>query len=355
MSFSRKIVTFAVLFIGRKYDQPSPFGRQSDSRTFGIDGAMGCPARAENQRNDTMKEILVRRFIHLSIAAAVATILLKFYAYFVTHSMGFFSDALESFVNLFAAVFALIMFNISQKPADKEHGFGHGKAEYFSSAVEGALILVAAFMIIWTAIPRLLHPKPLDNFGIGMIFSISASLVNLVVGWILIRNGRKNKSLLLEADGRHLMTDVMTSAGVIVAVVVVKFTGWLVVDPVIAILVAVNIIYTGYPLIGTSANRLMDAALPTEDIAKITDYLDSLKSSQIEYHSLLTRVAGRRKFVTVHILVPGKWTVKQAHDKADQIEETIGGLFDEPVTVTTHLEPVEDPASLKDIGIDRQK
>lgn len=301
-----------------------------------------------------MKQNPVRKLIYLSIAAAVVTILLKFYAYVLTGSMGLLSDALESIVNLFAALFALIMHNISQKPADKEHEFGHSKAEYFSSAVEGALILVAAFSIIWSAVPRLIDPQPLENIETGLLFSLLASLVNLVVGQTLIHHGKKKNSLLLEADGKHLMTDVWTSAGVIVAIVIVKFTGWLIVDPLIAIIVALNIIYTGYRLLSRSASGLMDVTLPGEDLEKITAYLDSLKEQQIEYHSLLTRAAGQRKFINFHMLVPGKWTVKQAHDLADAVEETIVDMFDGPVTVHTHLEPINDPASMKDIGIDRQ-
>ncbi len=306
-------------------------------------------------KHGAMKKSPLRRFISLSIAAAIVTILLKFYAYSVTGSMGFLSDALESFVNLFAAIFALVMLNISQKPADKEHEFGHSKAEYFSSAAEGALILIAAFTIIWSAVPRLIDPRPIENINTGLLFSLLASLVNLAVGMTLVRNGKKRRSLLLEADGKHLMADVWTSAGVIVAIVIVKFTGWLIVDPIIAILVALHIIYTGYRLISRSASGLMDASIPGEDLEKITNYLDSLNDQKIEYHSLLTRVAGRRKFIAMHILVPGKWTVKEAHDYADEIEETIVNMFDEPVTVHTHLEPVEDPASMKDIGIDRQE
>lgn len=300
-----------------------------------------------------MKQTSLAKFLYLSVAAAIVTILLKFYAYHVTGSMGFLSDALESFVNLFAALFALIMLKVSQKPADDGHVFGHSKAEYFSSATEGALILIAAFSIIRTAIPRILEPAPLENINTGLLFSLLASVVNLLVGLTLIRNGKKRKSLVLEADGRHLMTDVWTSVGVIIGIVVVKFTGWVILDPVIAILVALNIIYTGYKLISRSASGLMDATIPAEDLEKVTLYLDSLKVNEIEYHSLLTRVAGQRKFISMHLLVPGEWSVKQGHDWADQVEETIIGLFDEPVTVSTHIEPVNDPASVKDIGIDR--
>jgi cation diffusion facilitator family transporter len=302
-----------------------------------------------------MKQTPLSKFLYLSIAAAVATILLKFYAYHITGSMGFMSDALESFVNLFAAVFGLVMLNISQKPADEGHEFGHSKAEYFSSAMEGALILIAALSIIRSAIPRIIEPKPLENLNTGLLFSLLASVVNLVVGLTLIKNGKEKRSLLLEADGRHLMTDVWTSAGVIGGIVIVKFTGWLIIDPVIAILVALNIIYTGYKLIGRSASGLMDATIPEEDLRKIRVYLDSLQEKQIEYHSLMTRTAGQRKFISLHLLVPGEWTVKQGHDCADDVEETIIGLFDEPVTVSTHIEPVGDPSSMKDIGIVRRE
>ncbi len=231
--------------------------------------------------------------------------------------------------------------------------YGHSKAEYFSSATEGALILIAAFSIIRTAIPRIMVPAPLENINTGLLFSLLASVVNLVVGLTLIMNGKKRKSLVLEADGRHLMTDVWTSVGVIAGIMMVKFTGWLILDPIIAILVALNIIYTGYKLISRSASGLMDATIPAEDLEKVTHYLDSLKVNEIEYHSLLTRVAGQRKFISMHLLVPGEWSVKQGHDWADNVEETIIGLFDEPVTVSTHIEPVDDPASVKDIGIDR--
>lgn len=302
-----------------------------------------------------MKKKPLQTFIWLSISAAVVTIGLKFYAYRVTGSMGLLSDALESFVNLFAALFALIMLNLSQKPADEKHEFGHSKAEYFSSATEGALILVASFSIIWSAVPRLIHPQPIENVQTGLLFSLLAAVVNLVVGLVLVNQGKKKQSILVEADGRHLLTDVATSVGVIAGVVIVHYTDWYIIDPIIAILVAIHILYIGYKLISRSASGLMDAAIPEEDIERIATYLDSLKTRQIEYHSLLTRVAGQRKFIVVHVLVPGEWSVKKGHDYADEIEETIVNMFDEPVTVQTHLEPVNDPASMRDIGIDRQE
>lgn len=301
------------------------------------------------------RQTSLQQFMVLSIAAAVVTILLKFFAYRMTGSVGLLSDALESLVNLFAAVFGLVMIRLSQKPADKGHEFGHGKAEYFSSAMEGGLILVAAFSIIYSAVPRILHPVPLEQVGPGLLISLGASLINLAVGGILIRNGKRRKSLTLEADGKHLMTDVWTSAGVIVGILVVKLTGWLILDPIIAVLVALNIIYTGYRLISRSASGLMDAAIPAQEQTKIENYLGTLKEHRIEYHSLQTRMAGQRKFVSLHLLVPGAWSVQYAHDRADVIEEGIIALFEEPVTVSTHIEPVEDPASLDDIGIDRKR
>lgn len=300
-----------------------------------------------------MHQNSAKKYIYLSIVAAIVTIGLKFAAYGLTGSMGLFSDALESFVNLIAAVVALIVLRISEKPADEGHEFGHSKAEYFSSAIEGALILIAAFSIIYSAVPRLTHPTPLEHVSVGLLISLSASMVNLIVGQTLIRNGKKMKSLLLEADGKHLMTDVWTSVGVIVAIGLVYWTGWMILDPIIAIIVALNIVYTGYKLVARSASGLMDESIDDSEIRQITSYLESLKEQQMDYHSFKTRQAGQRKFISFHLLVPGEWTVKQGHDQADKIEEYIEDMFAEAVTVTTHLEPLHDPASLKDIGIDR--
>ena len=302
-----------------------------------------------------MKKESLKKFAYLSIAAAVVTIGLKFFAYLYTGSMGLLSDALESCVNLVAAVVALIMIHISEKPADEGHEFGHTKAEYFSSAIEGSLILVAAFSIIWSAVPRLIAPQPIENVGLGLLISTSASLVNLGVSLVLISNGKKRKSLLLEADGKHLMTDVWTSAGVIAGVLIVKLTGFLILDPVIAVLVALNIIWTGFILLKRSANGLMDASITEEELKKVKHYLDGFKTDTIEYDSLMTRQAGQRKFISLHLLVPGEWSVQQGHDFAEKIEESIEDMFSEPVTVSSHIEPIEDPASMRDIGIDRKK
>ncbi len=302
-----------------------------------------------------MKKKSLKKFVYLSIAAAVVTIALKFSAYFYTGSMGLLSDALESCVNLIAAVVALVMIHIAEKPADEGHEFGHTKAEYFSSAIEGALIMVAAFSIIWSAVPRLISPQPIENVGLGLVISLSASLVNLGVALVLLKNAKKHHSLLLEADGKHLMTDVWTSAGVIVAVLLVNLTGFLILDPIIAILVALNIVWTGFSLLKRSANGLMDAAITDEELKLITDYLDGMKTDEIDFHSIMTRQAGQRKFISLHLLVPGKWNVQQGHDFAEKIEETIEDMFAEPVTVSTHIEPIEDPCSMNDIGIDRKK
>lgn len=301
-----------------------------------------------------MKRPSIKRFLYLSIAAAITTIGLKFAAYFETGSMGFFSDALESLVNLFAAIIALVILHISEKPADEEHEFGHGKAQYFSSALEGALILIAAVSIIYTSVPKILKPEPLENIGLGTLLSGAAALTNLIVGFVLTKKGKKYNSLLLEADGKHLLSDVVTSVGVILGVIVVKITGLYFLDPIIAIGVALYIVYIGFKLIVRSTNELMDAAIPKDEQQRIVDYLDSLEERNIEYHSLLTREAGYRRFVTFHLLVPGKWSIKQGHDCAEEIEQYIEQMFiNSNVTVTSHIEPIEDPISFNDIGIDR--
>ena len=301
-----------------------------------------------------MRTQSLKKFIHLSIVAAVATIALKLFAYYLTNSVGMFSDALESCVNLVAAVIALVMLTIAEKPADEEHAFGHSKAEYFSSAIEGGLIMLAAFSIIWSAIPRVTHPQPLENIGIGLLVAISASVINLVVALILLKNGRKNHSITLEADGRHLMTDVYTSAGVLIGIGLVKFSGWLVLDGIVAIGVAVNILWTGYQLMRRSAMGLLDTGIPEAELARIILVLEILKSQDIKYHSLMTRQAGQRKFISLHVLVPGKWSIQKGHDLVEKIEKDIRELFEVPVTVFTHIEPKEDPLSMQDIGIDRQ-
>lgn len=295
----------------------------------------------------------LKKFIVLSIFAAVMTIGLKGTAYWITGSVGLLSDALESCVNLLAALIALVVLTIAEKPADDEHAFGHTKAEYFSSAIEGGLIIVAACSIVWSAYPRLQDPQPLENMGIGLLVSLFASLINLAVAFVLLREGKKSHSITLIADGRHLMTDVWTSVGVLFAIGLVKLTGWLILDPIIAMLVALNIVWTGYRLMQQSARGLIDTAIPSEERQQIETIFDHYRQNGIEFHSLMTRQAGQRKFISVHILVPGEWTVQKGHDLLEIIEARVRDHFPFPVTVFTHLEPVEDPVSHSDIGIDR--
>lgn len=297
----------------------------------------------------------LKKFVYLSIAAALLTILLKLAAYFLTNSVGLLSDALESCVNLVAAVVALFMLNLAEKPPDERHGFGHNKAEYLSSAIEGGLIVLAAFSIIWSAVPRILHPQALENIGIGLIVAVGASLINLTVSIILVNNGKKYNSITLEADGKHLMTDVWTSGGILLGIALVKLTDWLILDGIVAMGVAINIIWTGYQLMRRSASGLLDTALSKDEIDKIYQVLDKYKEQNIKFHSLMTRQSGQRKFILFHILIPGMWDIHQGHNLAEEIENKIRMQFpDFPTTVFTHLEPVEDPVSMLDIGIDRK-
>lgn len=302
-----------------------------------------------------MKARSLKKFIYLSIGAALVTILLKFSAWYLTDSVGLLSDALESCVNLVAAIIALIMITIAETPADEKHPFGHTKAEYFSSAIEGGMIVVAAFSIIWSAVPRIIQPQPLENVEVGLLISVGASLINLAVALVLIKAGKKNNSITLDADGKHLMTDVYTSGGVLLGILLVKLSGWQILDGIVAVAVALNILWAGYQLIHRSATGLLDASIPEDELAKISDLLNSLKSQNIEHHSLLTRQAGQRKFIAFHLLLPGHWTIQDGHDQAEKIEREIRKLFDTPITVFTHLEPIEDPVSMHDIGIDRHE
>lgn len=292
------------------------------------------------------------RYAWLSIATALATILLKGIAWHLTGSVGLLSDALESFVNLAGALMALAMLSLAATPADENHAYGHGKAEYFSSAFEGFLILLAAVSIAYAAAQRLLSPQPLEAVGVGLAVSATASVLNLLTARILMGVGRQYKSITLEADAHHLLTDVWTSVGVIVGVGLVWFTGWLWLDPLIALLVAANIVWTGWQLLRRSAAGLMDVSMPADERAAIEALLDTYRSKGLDFHALRTRQAGTRAFVTLHVLVPGGWTVQQGHDWSERIEADIRLAL--PHThVTTHLEPREDPVSLVDAGLDR--
>ena len=295
----------------------------------------------------------LRRYIFLSIGAALFTIALKSLAYYLTGSVGLLSDALESLVNLAAALLALILLTIAERPPDEDHAYGHTKAEYFSSAAEGALILLAAYSIGVTAIQRIFEPQPLENVGVGLVISILASAINFGVARILLQAGRRHNSITLEADAQHLMTDVWTSAGVVVGVVAVALSGWLILDPLIALAVAANIVWSGVQLMRRSALGLLDSAIPQRERNAIAEVFARYAPQGVQFHSLRTRQAGQRRFVSVHVLVPGKWTVQRGHNMLEQIERDIRSALPGSTTVMTHLEPVEDPVSMEDIEIDR--
>ncbi len=292
------------------------------------------------------------RYAWLSIATAVLTIGLKAAAYWLTGSVGLLSDALESGVNLLTAVFALAILTIAAQPPDDEHEYGHSKAEYFSGGIEGGLILVAALAIGYTAVQRLIHPQPLQQIGLGLLVSVLAALGNGLTALVLLRVGRQHNSLTLTANAQHLLTDVWTSVGVLVGVTAVWWTGWQWLDPVVALLVALHIIRTGVKLLRTAVNGLMDTSLPAEETAKVRQVLDNYRSEEVQYHALRTRQSGANRFVSVHIQVPGDWSVQRGHTLLESIERDLRQVM-APVTVFTHLEPVDDPVSWEDIELHR--
>jgi cation diffusion facilitator family transporter len=279
------------------------------------------------------------RYAWLSIAAAIVTIALKAAAYWFTGSVGMLSDALESLINLAAAIVALFTLKIAAAPADEEHAFGHDKAEYFSSGIEGTLIFLAALSIVYAASQRLLAPQPLEKLGVGLLVSGLATAVNLGVGLVLIRVGKRHHSLVLEADGHHLMTDVWTSVGVIIGVALVNLTGWLRLDPLVAILVALNIIRTGYGLIKRSVLGLMDTAVAPEIQAVAEEVLKKYVDKEyIRYENFRSRQSGMKKFFYVDLQFPSGWTIYRVHSIADQIELEIQEKIPNS-TVFSHLEP----------------
>lgn len=299
-----------------------------------------------------MSSAKARSYAYLSIAAAVITIGLKLGAYLLTGSVGLLSDAIESLVNLVAAIVALWALTYAAKPADAEHTFGHTKAEYFSSGAEGALIVVAAISIAVEAWRRLQHPEALTQLGLGLGLSLLATAVNGGVAVVLLKAGRRLRSITLRADAHHLLTDVWTSGGVILGIFLVQVTGWLVLDPVIALLVAVNIVWTGFKLLKETFSGLLDTALPKEEMELIRRILDDYADQGIQFHAMRTRMAGTRHFISFHVLVPGAWSVRQGHDLCETIElriiEALPGS-----NVITHLEPLEDPASWDDLELER--
>jgi cation diffusion facilitator family transporter len=298
-----------------------------------------------------MRPASLTRYAWLSIAAALATIALKSAAYFVTGSIGLLSDAIDSLVNLIGGIMVLAMLTVAARPADEDHAYGHSKAEYFSSGVEGALILIAAVSIGAVAAEGLIHPKPLDQINLGLAVSTVASLVNLGVGFLLLRVGRKTRSIALEANARHLITDVWTSVGVLVGVGAVAITGWQRLDPMVALAVGANIIWTGLGIVRRSVSGLMDTALPHSDRVLIQSVLRDYEKDGLQFHALRTRDAGARKFVSMHVLVPGDWTIRRGHKLLGQIEVKIHKVLPH-VIVFTHLEPLDDPASWQDDSLD---
>ena len=292
------------------------------------------------------------RFAWLSVAAAILIIALKAWAYWLTGSVALLSDALESLVNLAAAGAALFVLTIVARPADDDHPFGHDKAEYFSSGLEGGLILIAALAIIIASIERLIHPQPLGPLGLGLAVSFAASVINFAVARVLLTAAQRHHSIALEADAKHLMTDVWTSVGVLIGVGAVSVTGWQWLDAAVAIGVALNIIRTGIELLRRSVLGLMDTALPAEELAAIEGALERYRAEGIAFHALRTRQSGARRFVDVHVLVPGAWPVQRGHDLVERIEHEICERLPH-ASVFTHLEPLEDPASYEDQRLDR--
>lgn len=292
------------------------------------------------------------RFGWLSVCAAVATIALKFWGYFLTGSVGLLSDATESIVNLVAALAAVIALKVIARPADRDHEFGHSKAEYFSAGLEGAMIFVAAAYIIYASIERLINPQPIEQIGLGLIVTVAASVLNGVVALILMRAGKTHNSVALTADGKHLMTDVWTSAGVLIGVALVWLTGQWWLDPVIALAVAINILLTGRKLIIDAGNGLMDKAMEGEDREAVDQILESHRDREqgIDVHEIRTRVSGRQQFIEFHMLVPGAWSVKKGHDALTEMEDELRERFPS-VHISSHLEPIEDERAYGDVHL----
>jgi cation diffusion facilitator family transporter len=292
------------------------------------------------------------RFAWLSIGAALATMAIKLLAWKLTGSVGLLADALESFVNLSGAVVALLVLSIAARPPDAGHAYGHGKAEYFSSLFEGLLIFVAGAAILVAAVPKLLDPRPLQQAPLGLAVSAAASVINLVVARILLAAARRYRSIALEADGHHLMADVWTSVGVIGGVALAVLTGWYVLDPLVAIAVAVHVLWTGVRLLRDSTAGLMDSAWSQADQAVLNQLLDEFRARGVDFHAVRTRMGGQRRFVSLHVLVPGSWSVQQGHDLIEQLEVRLAERLPGAIAFA-HMEPLEDPASHNDLELDR--
>ncbi|RYF33927.1 MAG: cation transporter [Comamonadaceae bacterium] len=314
------------------------------------------PVPAPYSASPTRKTMSPIGLLRLSIAVALVTIVLKGLAGYVTNSMGLISDAMESFVNLASAMFALAMVTIAARPADEDHPYGHHKAEYFSSGFEGILIVGAALAILWVSVHRLLSPQPIEQIGWGLALSIVSSGFNAALAWALFRAAKAHRSIALEADGRHLVTDVWTSAAVVVGIVAVHFTGWLWLDPVLAIGVALNIVREGVHLVWRSSQGLMDAALPPETQATVRATLDRFaaeapESDQLRFDDIVTRSAGQRLFADLHMHVPGHWRLKRAADLRDAVEEALMKAVP-GLRVTIQLLPLDMEARAGQLGND---
>lgn len=282
------------------------------------------------------------KFALLSVVTSIVVIILKLVAWRVSGSVGLLSDALESLVNLVAAIGALIALRVASRPADTDHNFGHSKVEYFSAVFEGVMIVFAAVAIIVAAVDRLMNPQELDSVGIGLAISLVATIINGVVGALLVRVGRAHRSLTLEADGKHLLTDVWTTIGVVIGVLLVALTGWLPLDSIVAIAVAVNILVVGVRLVWQSGDGLLDAAIPAPDRAAIDAVLDRFRGDGVQFHDVRTRAAGHVRFVQMHALLPGDWSIQRGHDVTEEIESALREQL-EDLHVTVHIEPIEDP------------
>jgi cation diffusion facilitator family transporter len=295
----------------------------------------------------------LQRYAWMSVAAALATIGLKTWAWQVTGSVGMLSDALESLINLAAALLALSMLRLAASPPDAAHPYGRFKAEYFASGMEGALIVFAAIAIAYAAVPRLADPQPIEAPLLGIVISAVASGINLACGLLLISAGKRLQSIALEADGHHLMSDVWTSGAIIVGVALVAATGWHILDPLIAIGVAMHIVFTGFMLMRRSFAGLLDAAIPEAELAEIGKiFAEYRKRYGVEFHALLTRQAGARRFISFHLLVPDAWPVDRAHQLSEEIESRIGSLVPNAILLS-HIEPISQPASYDDIKLER--
>ena len=295
----------------------------------------------------------LEHYAWLSVAAAFATILLKTAAWYVTGSVGLLSDALESLINLVAALLTLSMLRLAAAPPDEAHPYGRFKAEYFSSGIEGALIVFAAVSIAFAAVPRLMSPQPIEAPLLGLALSAVATAINLGAGLLLIMAGRRRHSIALEADGHHLMTDVWTSVGVIAGVGLVAATGWLILDPLIALGVAIHIVWTGAVLMRLSFIGLLDAAIPEAERTEVEKIFAEYRQRYgVDFHALLTRQAGARRFISFHLLVPDAWPVDRAHQLSEEIESRIRSLVPNAILLS-HIEPISHPSSYDDIKLER--